>query len=144
MVEKLGMIDRVEGFTEVGRGHDGAGRRFPLVEAPCDLVGQRVKGGDGGVARGEAVLVRGAGEVGKDEGTHKTLKNLGGGAKEGDGPIRNTLSRGFIGFQDRENKGGFPDSREGGMGGREVEERSEEREGKGAEVFKVDTGETVG
>ena len=138
------MVDRVEGFAEVGRRHDSAGRWFPLVEAPSYLVGQRVEGGDGGMSRGEAMLVGRAGKVGKDEGTHEALKDFRGRAEEGNGPIRDAMVGGLIGFKDGENEGRFPDSGKGRMGGGKVEEGGEVGEGKGAEVFEMDTGEAVG
>ena len=126
------MIDRVEGFTEVGCSHDGAGRWFPLVETPGNFVGQRVKGCDGRVTGGKAMLVGRAVEVGKDKGSHKAFKNFRGRAEKRDGSVGNTVKGGFVRLKDREDKGSFPDSGEGSLGDREVKERSKIGNSKGA------------
>ena len=118
------MVDGIEGFAEVSCSHNGAGRRFLLVKTPSYLVGERVESGDGRVAWGEAVLVGGAGEMGKNEGAHKTLKDFGGRTKEGNRSIRDTKLGGFIGFENGKDDGRFPDSGKGRVGSREVEEKS--------------------
>ena len=73
------MINRVEGFGKITGGEDGSMRRFPLVEAFGDVVGEREKSSDAGATRSEAVLMRRARDRLEKQRADKALENFGGG-----------------------------------------------------------------
>ena len=95
------------------------------------------------MAGGEAVLVGGAVEVGEDERADEAFQDFGRGAEEGDWAVGGAGFGRFVGLEDGEDDGAFPDGREVGVGDGEIEEGGEVGDTFGAEVFEVKGGETV-
>ena len=137
------MVDAVKRLGKIYSSDHCARRRLVLVESHRDFCGQRNKCRDRRAPWGEAVLGGGPGKVRKNEGADKAFKKFRGRAEEGDRAVGGAHLGGVSRFKDREDEGLLPDGREIGRGKGEVKEVSEERETKGAKMFKVEVGEGV-
>ena len=98
------------------------------------------EGGNGGMVRGETVLGGRVRKRGGEEREKKTFKDFRGGTEKGDGAVRGGKGGGFTGFEDREDVGSFPDSREGSEINGEVIEGGEIGNTFGTQSFKVEDG----
>ena len=112
IAEKERVIHAIEGFRQIDGGDHSPQRRLPLIEAFGDLGGDRKQRSSARTAFGETMLEGCLGEVREEEGADEFFEEFGSGAEEGDGAVGRARVRGFIGFEDREDNGLFPDSGE--------------------------------
>ena len=134
LIEEKTMLDGVESFGDVYRDHCRAERRFSFIEAVSDSRDGGEEGCSSRVLGSKAVLGWGRGERRREEGKNKTLKDLRGRAKEGDGAVRGGDRGGFTGLRDGNNKGLFPNRGEVRGLDREVKKRGEVGDGTSTKV----------
>ena len=120
------MVYRVKSLRDVQLHKACTDRWLLLIETICSSRDDWEKSSSGRAERPKAMLGRREMKIRRtDVREKKTFKNFNRRGKKGDGTIRGTKVKGFAGFRDRDDMGGFPNGREVSMVNGEVEELSQ-------------------